>query len=203
MAIPNSPAPTPKGRRSREAILRSAVARFESDGFERTTVRTIAKDAQIDPAMIIRYFGSKEALFLAATSIDLDLPKVDATPRSRLGHALARHAVSMWGGESPGRALRILLRASAEDEGAAERVRAVFAAQTLPFLSRELPDSALRSSLITSQILGYAFARYVIGISPLAGVGDDEAATLLGASLQAIIDAPDASGTQRAGHVAR
>lgn len=190
MAISDLPAPTPKGRRSREAILRAAAARFESDGFERTTVRTIAKDAEIDPAMIIRYFGSKEGLFLAATSIELDLPQMDAAPRSRLGHALARHAVSAWGSETPGRALRILLRSSAEDDGAAERVRGVFAAQTLPFFSHEFADSALRASLIASQILGYAFARYVIGIAPLAAADDDEAATLLGASLQAIIDAP-------------
>ena len=190
MVSADAPAPTPKGRRSREGILRAAAARFESDGFERTTVRTIAKDAGIDPAMIIRYFGSKEGLFLAATSIELDLPKLDATPRSRLGHTLARHAVSVWGGEAPGRALRILLRACAQDERAAERVREVFAAQTLPFLSPEFPDAALRASLITSQILGYAFARYVIGIAPLTAVDEDEAASLLGASLQAIIDAP-------------
>jgi AcrR family transcriptional regulator len=150
----------------------------------------IAKDAEIDPAMIIRYFGGKEGLFLAATSIELDLPQMDAAPGSAFGHALARHAVALWGSETPGRALRILLRASAQDEGAAERVRAIFAAQTLPFLSHEISDSPLRSSLVTSQILGYAFARYVIGIAPLAAVDEDEAASLLGASLQAIIDAP-------------
>ncbi|MBF4561162.1 TetR family transcriptional regulator [Microbacterium sp. VKM Ac-2870] len=191
MTRSDTPSPTEKGRRSRASILRAAAERFESDGFEKTTVRAIAKDAAIDAAMIIRYFGSKEALFLEATSIELDLPQMDAVPHGQLGHALARHAVSLWESETPGRALRILLRASAQDEqGAAARVRSVFAAQVLPFLSQEGSDDAMRASLVSSQILGYAFGRYVIGFDPLVDLGDEEAATRLGAALQAVIDAP-------------
>ncbi|AXH34386.1 TetR/AcrR family transcriptional regulator [Humibacter sp. BT305] len=190
MAAADASTPTPKGRRSRQAILRAAASRFESEGFERTTVRAIAKDAGIDPAMIIRYFGSKDALFLAATSIDLDLPRMDAVPVGDLGHALARHAVSLWGSETPGRALRILLRASAQDPDAAARVRSVFAAQVLPLLPDGLADPALRASLITSQILGYAFSRYVIGLAPLVDLDPADAARRLGPSLQSVLDAP-------------
>jgi len=193
VASPDAPISTAKGRRSRESILRAAASRFETEGFERVTVRAIANDAAIDPAMIMRYFGSKEGLFLTATSIELDLPRVDAVPQADLGHALARHAVRLWGGETPGRALRILLRASAQDADASARVRSVVAAQVLPFLPGGLPDSSLRASLITSQILGYAFARYVIALDPLLDLEPAEAARHLGASLQAIIDAPDAA----------
>ncbi|MCS5497441.1 TetR family transcriptional regulator [Cnuibacter physcomitrellae] len=189
MASPDALTSTPKGRRSRESILRAAASRFETDGFERATVRAIAKDAAIDPAMIIRYFGSKEGLFLAATTIELDLPRMESVPQADLGHALARHAVSLWDGETPGRALRILLRASAQDAEAAARVRSVFAAQVLPLLPRGLADSALRASLITSQILGYAFGRYVIGLEPLVHLDAEEAARRLGASLQSSLDA--------------
>ncbi|WP_378144299.1 TetR family transcriptional regulator [Cnuibacter sp. UC19_7] len=188
MASDDTSTPTPKGRKSRESILRAAASRFESEGFERTTVRAIAKDAAIDPAMIIRYFGSKDGLFLAATTIELDLPRMDAVPERDLGHALARHAVSLWDGETPGLALRILLRASAQDADAAARVRAVFAAQVLPFLPGGLADSALRASLITSQILGYAFGRYVIALDPLLDLDPEAAARRLGPSLQSVID---------------
>ncbi len=114
---------------------------------------------------------------------------MDAVPKDRLGHALARHAVALWGSETPGRALRILLRASAQDADAAARVRSVFTAQVLPFLSNEPSDAAVRASFVTSQVLGYAFGRYVVGLDPLVGLDDEEAVRRLGASLQAAIDA--------------
>ncbi|MDQ1218280.1 TetR/AcrR family transcriptional regulator [Microbacterium arborescens] len=190
MCSDDSSTPTAKGRRSREAILRAAAVRFESDGFDRATVRGIARDAGIDAAMIVRYFGSKESLFLAATSIDLELPRVDTESELGPGQALARHAVALWGSETPGRALRILLRASAQDAEAAVRVRDVFATQVSPFLAGEQGDSPVRASLITSQILGYALGRYIIGLDPLVDVDDEEAARRLGVALQALIDAP-------------
>ena len=183
-------APTAKGRRSRESILRAAAARFEADGFDRTTVRGIAKDAGIDAAMIVRYFGSKESLFLAATAIDLELPRLDADPEGGPGYALARHAIALWGSETPGRALRILLRASAQDADAADRVKKVFTTQVLPFLSGKGERSPTHAGLVASQILGYAFGRYVLGLEPLVGVADDDAARRLGAALQAVIDTP-------------
>jgi AcrR family transcriptional regulator len=188
MTTEDASAPTAKGRRSRESILRAAAARFESDGFDRTTVRAIATDAGIDAAMIVRYFGGKENLFLAATSIDLDLPRLDAESGRGLGHALARHAVTLWGSETPGRALRILLRASAQDAAAAARIRDVFSAQVQPFLAEDGSPSTVRASLVASQILGYAFGRYVIGLEPLVDVDDEDVARHLGISLQALID---------------
>lgn len=190
MSSEDASLPTAKGRRSREAILRAAAARFESDGFDRTTFRGIAKDAGIDAAMIVRYFGSKESLFLAATSIDLELPRLEAGPERDTGYALARHAVALWGSETPGRALRILLRASTQDAGAAARVRDVFAMQVFPFLADDGARSPVRASLVTAQILGYAFGRYVIGLDPLVDVDDEEVARRLGTALQAVIDAP-------------
>ena len=52
-----------KPRRSdatRNAILAAARERFAADGYERATIRAIASQAEIDPAMVMRYFGSKE-----------------------------------------------------------------------------------------------------------------------------------------------
>ncbi|WP_447646205.1 TetR/AcrR family transcriptional regulator [Nocardioides zeae] len=188
--MPADPTPlTAKGLRSREAILSAAAERFETDGFDGTTIRAIARAAGIDPAMVVRYFGSKERLFLAATTIDLALPSLDAVPVDQLGATLARHAVALWHSEQPGRALRILLRAAATDPEAAARVRGVFLDQVLPLLARH-PDGELRAGLVSAQILGYAFGRYVAHLPPLDAVEADEAARLLGAALQAVISAP-------------
>ncbi|MFD6811748.1 helix-turn-helix domain-containing protein, partial [Streptomyces anthocyanicus] len=59
---------------TRAAILEAARERFAADGYERATIRAIARDAGIDPSLVMRYFGNKEGLFAAASEIDLALP---------------------------------------------------------------------------------------------------------------------------------
>ena len=76
--MPDRPAPsagkTPKSQRTQAAILQAAQELFATQGYERTTVRDVAAQAAIDPAMVMRYFGSKEGLFARATAFDLQLP---------------------------------------------------------------------------------------------------------------------------------
>lgn len=138
--------------------------------------------------MVIRYFGSKEHLFAEATTIDLELSSLREADGEDLGHALARHAVALWESDSPGRALRTLLAASPTDPEATERMRRVFSRQVAPLLDQRVPDAALRAGFVTSQILGYALARYVLRLAPLASLDDSEAAAWLGGSLQHLID---------------
>ena len=79
-------------RRSSEqtkaAILAAARERFAESGFERATIRAIAADANIDPSMVMRYFGSKDQLFAAAADFDLQLPDLSDVGRDQLGAAL-------------------------------------------------------------------------------------------------------------------
>jgi AcrR family transcriptional regulator len=175
---------TRKGDRSRAAIVESAAVRFERDGFERTTIRAVADDAGIDAAMVMRYFGNKEGLFEAVTTIDLELTRFAAVPADELGYALAEHAVSLWGSETPGRALRILLTAAPTDPRAGERIREVFLAQVVPHLEGERHDASVCAGFIASTILGYAYARYLIRIPSLTELTDAQAADGLGRSLQ-------------------
>src|SRR3954470_14069400 len=85
--------------RTRGVILAAARERFASDGYERATIRAIAADATIDPAMVMRYFGNKEKLFVAAAEIDLRLPDVSVVPRGSVGRVLVRHFVERWEGD--------------------------------------------------------------------------------------------------------
>ena len=41
---------------SRDVVLAVAKARFAADGYERTTLRAVATDARVDPAMVL-YLG--------------------------------------------------------------------------------------------------------------------------------------------------
>jgi AcrR family transcriptional regulator len=50
---------------TRAALLRAARELFSAQGFDRTTVRAIAERADVNQALLFRYFGSKDALFTA------------------------------------------------------------------------------------------------------------------------------------------
>jgi AcrR family transcriptional regulator len=60
---------TERSRAARDAILTAARRRFTEEGYERTTIRTVAADAGIDPSMVMRYYGSKDGLFSAAVDV--------------------------------------------------------------------------------------------------------------------------------------
>jgi AcrR family transcriptional regulator len=182
------PGKTRKSERTRDAILKAAQALFAELGYERTTVRDIAARAAIDPAMVIRYFGSKDALFARATVFDLRLPDLSRTEPAQLGEALIRHFLEVWEGLGNG-SLTILLRAAASNEEAADKTRAVFAGQVLPMLAlvadrAELP---VRAGLISSQLLGLALCRYVLKVPPVVAMPPERIVANVGPVLQGYI----------------
>ena len=69
-----------KADQTKAVILAAARERFAESGYEAATIRAIAADANIDPSMVMRYFGSKERLFEAALAIDLRLPDLGDAP---------------------------------------------------------------------------------------------------------------------------
>src|SRR5262249_39595533 len=103
---------------TRRRILEAARRQFAADGYERTTIRTVAAEADIDPSMVMRYFGSKEGLFAAAASFELKLPNLAALPARQRGRALAQHFLNLWGHDPAGGGLATLLRTAATNDGA-------------------------------------------------------------------------------------
>jgi AcrR family transcriptional regulator len=177
-----------KSDRTRAAILTAARERFGADGYERATIRAIAADAAIDPAMVMRYFGNKEKLFAAAAEFDLRLPDFSVVPREQLGEAVMRHFLTRWEGDDT---LRALLRAAMTNEAAAERMRQLFAAQLAPTL-RELAVDAptVRAGLVASQTLGLALCRYILAVGPIVDLSHDDVVTWLGPTLTRYLTAP-------------
>src|SRR5947199_3952251 len=113
---------TVRPRRSdatRAAILDAARERFAKDGYERATIRAIAADAGVDPAMVMRYYGSKDKLFAAAADFDLRFLELAETERIQVGRSVVRHFLERWEGDE---ALVILLRSSATNGEAAQRM---------------------------------------------------------------------------------
>lgn len=176
--------------RSRAAILTAARERFAADGYERATIRAIAADARIDPAMVMRYYGSKEKLFAAAAEFDLQLPDLTGVDASAIGAALVRHFAERWDGDET---LTALLRAGVTHASAAERMREIFAAQLIPLITRLTGDASVaptRAGLVASQVLGLALCRYVLAIPPVVALSADDLVAWLAPTVQRYLTAP-------------
>jgi len=177
---------TPKSIRTRDAIETAARELFSSNGFERTTVRDIGARAGIDPSMIIRYFGSKDALFARVAKPDLRLPDLNGVASSGIGEAMVRHFLEQWEGEQAGRGLPVLLRSAASNEEAAERLRDIFRVQVFPAIARVGPPetAVVRAGLVASQLLGLAVARYVLRLPPMVAMPADVIIRCIGETIQ-------------------
>jgi AcrR family transcriptional regulator len=152
------------------AILAAARERFAADGYERATIRAIAAQAGIDPAMVMRYFGSKEGLFAAAAQFDLRLPDLNALPPDAIGEALVAHFLVIW---EESETFFALLRAAATNAAAAEKMQGIFQSQVMPAIAA-LPggpaSARLRAGLVSSQLLGLALCRYVLKLPPVVAL---------------------------------
>ncbi|MFG2647037.1 TetR family transcriptional regulator [Streptomyces sp. NPDC048436] len=174
---------------TRGAILDAARERFAADGYERATIRAIAKDARIDPSMVMRYYGNKEGLFAAAISIDLRLPDLAAVPREDVGRALVTHFLDVWEKDE---VLTAMLRVGITNAAGAERMQSIFRDQLLPVASRVCPDPAaapLRAGLCASQILGMAMTRYVLRFPPMVAMAREEIVDWAGPTVQRYLTA--------------
>ncbi|MDG4806959.1 TetR family transcriptional regulator [Micromonospora sp. WMMD1120] len=184
MTSPASPTQSRRSDATRAAILRAARERFAADGYERATIRAIAADAQIDPSMVMRYYGSKEGLFAAAAEFDLRLPDLSAVPPHDLGAVLVRHFLARWEGDET---LVALLRAASTNPGAAERMRGIFADQltaAVAVFGTDAETTARRAGLVASQILGLAFTRYIVRLPPMVDTTPEELVRWIAPTLQ-------------------
>ncbi len=165
--------PKPRdGQVTRAAILDIARSQFGSHGFERTTIRSVASAAGVDPALVMHYFGSKAGLFAAASRFEISFPDLSQIAPDRLADVLLPLFVEAWSPRGP---LLPLLRAAATNRTAAEALLAVFVSQVAPALAVVTPDRAPeRAALVGSQLLGLAVTRHILGVPPLVGMADEQ-----------------------------
>jgi AcrR family transcriptional regulator len=171
-----------KSDQTKTAILAAALDQFAESGFEGATIRAIAADANIDPSMVMRYFGSKDQLFAAVADFDLRFPDLSGVAPDELGSRMVAHFFDRWEGDD---ALIVLLRSSATNAEAAQRMREIFVAQLLPAIKPLMPDDApYRAGLIATQILGMALCRFVLRLPPVVDMSRDAVIAWLGPTLQ-------------------
>lgn len=177
---------------TRAEILSAARARFGAEGYERTTVRAVAADVGIDPALVIRYFGSKDGLFTAAAELALDLPDLSAVSPDELAGVMLPRFFAVW--ETEGTFLP-LLRASASSPAAAATMRKVFTTQIAPTLAAVTPDHvAERAGLLGAFVIGLATSRYILETPGLAEMGRAELTRWAAPVIRQILTGPAPTG---------
>jgi AcrR family transcriptional regulator len=175
-----------KADQTKGVILTAARERFAESGYEGATIRAIAADANIDPSMVMRYFGNKDQLFAAAAEFDLRFPDLSGIERSEVGAAMVAHFLARWEDDD---ALIVLLRSSTTNAEAAQRMKGIFAAQLLPEIAKLTPEDApRRAGLIATQVLGMALCRFVLRIPPIVEMTRTELVDWLGPTLQRYVD---------------
>src|ERR1700730_18217066 len=186
---------TPPGPRDERGVLAArivAAARdeFAEHGWAGTTIRAIARAADVDPALVYHYFGSKEGLLDAATSppqkwLD-NVAKVWTTPIEHLGAALLKLLLASWADDEVGPTLRAILQTAAHEPATREKLRRVVEGSLMGVseLGRDERDRLVRSGLISSQMMGFALMRYVWKIEPVASIPDADAIAAIAPNLQ-------------------
>ena len=140
--------------------------------------------------MVMRYYGNKDGLFAAATHFDLELPDLEAVPRSALGAAAVDHFLRLWEHPSDSDGLQVLLATALTDSATAARMHTIFADQLAPVVSAATIDlvnhvnSDARAGLIATQILGLALCRYVLKIPPVVHRDHDVLVQAIGPVIQ-------------------
>lgn len=169
---------------TRDEILAVARRRFATRGYDATSLRGIATEAKVDPALLIHYFGTKEGLFVAATGLPADLPELfgslAALPRHDCVQALVRGYLHVVDSDKSRNAILALVRSAVSNDKAAAMLREFLTAELLPVIARLTghPDARLRASLVAAQLIGIATLRHVLLVEPLAKASPDEIVTL-------------------------
>jgi AcrR family transcriptional regulator len=160
---------------SRAALLESAGALFDERGYDAATVREIGERADVDPALIARYFGGKEGLYLATLQQDGREP-MPSDPAAVLACILSRSEERGIGPVPPAMVSPTL------SDAMREQVRAILAARVTEPVAAELgggPDAHLRAELLLATAAGVALARAGGTLPALADASLEEVLALL------------------------
>jgi AcrR family transcriptional regulator len=175
-------------------ILNEARASFAEHGYAGTTVRAVARAADVDPALVYHYYQTKESLLDAATTPPqtfLDqIVTAWQTPPDKLGEHLVRQMLRNWENPDHGPVLRAVVQIAGNEPTTREKLRAIIERSMMGPSAQALDESErlARSGLIASQLMGLALMRYVWKIEPLATMTEDDLVTAIAPTIQRYLD---------------
>jgi len=190
----------PRGRRpgntdTRREIREAALAMFYRHGYEKVSLRSVAREAGVDPALIHHYFDSKSDLFAEAV-LDIDLPdpkemvaRALLGDRATIGQRVVAEVLQIW--ETPEVKTRLIamLRASVNGSEMQRPFSQFLAAEYFAKIATQLGhhDAKQRAALAFSLIVGLTTARDLLESPNLASLSQRQLIAAAGAAMQAYL----------------
>ncbi|WP_168163263.1 TetR/AcrR family transcriptional regulator [Corynebacterium sp. HMSC077D03] len=160
----------PGAPEAREKILEAACMRFSEVGFEATTIRAVAKEADVDPALVMHYFKNKDGLFDAVIA-DLKMLPAQLGASTDLRGFIANY-LRLWESEDMGLRLRAVVRGGIGSSHASAILReSIMDSFVTALLETEFAQSTISEGNLLGKIaylgpilIGTAIARYVVEV---------------------------------------
>ena len=185
------PGPRPRNAAAtRTAILDAARERFAAESYDDVGMRDIARDVGVDAALISRYFGSKDDLFLAALDSCGDGSTLMSGEKSEFGARVANEIVFEPKTAEKVKGMSIMLRSIGSNK-AAEMVQTTCTSRFFGPLEEWLsgPNATVRARLLAGFIMGMSVSRELGGGSfNIEPAQCEEMRDRLAPILQALID---------------
>jgi len=197
------PSNRPRGRRpgganTRAEIVDAALRLFSTEGYDKVSLRQIAREADVDPALVHHYFENKAELFtLAVIAVPVEDPseavqRILEAPRDQLGERAVDVVMATFERPGAGQRFIALLRA-AMNSGAPTNPLSEFLAREILAKVADAqghPDAARRGQLAMMLFIGYVMARDIMAFPALVKQRRTEMVTQLGKAMQAFLVDP-------------
>lgn len=183
-------APRPRNAEAtRAAILTAACGRFARESYDDVGMRDIAGDVGVDAALVSRYFGSKEELFVSVLDSCENGADLMAGERQDFGQRIAHEAIFEAKSASKLRGLLILLRSIGSTKAMELVQRAGNERFFKPFADWVGgPDAAVRARLASGFIMGMTVSREITGGYGMTPAECDQMCDRMASILQSIVD---------------
>lgn len=187
------------GRRSGSAdtrgqILAAARETFAEKGFDKATIRGIARQAGVDPALVHHYFSGKEGMFVEAMELpinpDIILAAITTGPREEAGERLVRLILTITSEADQRQPVLALVRTAMTNERMVVTIREFMTGALLNRVAEALDVPPIRVEAAFAQMFGVVLVRYVLELEPLASVSIEELVKLLTPTIQGYLGPP-------------
>ncbi|MGV9614791.1 TetR/AcrR family transcriptional regulator [Nocardia xishanensis] len=163
-------------QRTESRILAAAKRLFAEVGYDRATVRAIATEAETDPGLVMRYFGSKDKLFAQAAGFEAE-ELIAGTPEQAAEQLLA--ALEDKLAAAPIDALASIRSMFTHPEAADEVRSAMVSRQQQAAQHLAADDADLRAGLIGALTIGAVIGRYLLQLDGLRDAEPERITALL------------------------
>ena len=175
---------------TRERILTSARELFARNGIDKTSIRAIAAGADVDPALVHHYYGTKTQLFAAAIHIPIDpmqiIGPLQQIPVEEIGYTLPRLLLPLWDSEM-GKGFIATLRsilAGSDPSLVRSFLQEVITKEVGSRVDDPPGSGPIRVQFVASQLVGVVMARYILELDPFKSLPVEQIAETIGPNLQ-------------------